>query len=84
MRGLILSNSYLPVLGGLQTVTHLLAKYLLARGHEVLEELPPRVVAATLVLEDRRFWSHPGIDPVAMTRALWQNFRGGRRVSGAS
>jgi len=53
-------------------------------GYWPLEELPPRVVAATLVLEDRRFWSHPGIDPVAMTRALWQNLRGGRRVSGAS
>ena len=53
-------------------------------GYWPLEELPPRVVAATLVLEDRRFWSHPGIDPFAMTRALWQNVRGGRRVSGAS
>jgi penicillin-binding protein 1C len=53
-------------------------------GYWPLEELPPRVVAATLVLEDRRFWSHPGIDPLAMTRALWQNLRGGRRVSGAS
>jgi len=53
-------------------------------GYWPLEELPPRVVAATLVPEDRRFWSHPGIDAVAMTRALWQNVRGGQRVSGAS
>lgn len=30
---------------------------------------PPVVVRATLALEDRRFWSHPGIDPVAILRA---------------
>ena len=44
---------------------------------------PPRVVAATLALEDRRFWQHPGVDPVAVTRAIWQHLRGGRG-SGAS
>jgi penicillin-binding protein 1C len=53
-------------------------------GYWSLEELPPRVVAATLALEDRRFWSHPGVDVVAMGRALWQNLRNGRRISGAS
>ncbi len=44
---------------------------------------PPRIVAATLALEDRRFWSHPGIDPAAVLRALWQHVRGGHG-SGAS
>ena len=44
---------------------------------------PPRIVAATLALEDRRFWSHPGIDPVAVLRAAWQHLRGGHG-SGAS
>jgi penicillin-binding protein 1C len=48
------------------------------------DELPPRVVAATLALEDRRFWSHPGVDPKAVARAVSQNFRSGRRISGAS
>ena len=32
-------------------------------------DLPPAVIAATLALEDRRFWSHPGIDPLAILRA---------------
>jgi penicillin-binding protein 1C len=45
---------------------------------------PPRVVAAITAIEDRRFWSHPGVDPVAIARALWQNLRAGRRISGAS
>lgn len=44
---------------------------------------PPHVVAATLALEDRRFWRHPGVDPVAIARAAWQHLRGGRG-SGAS
>ena len=43
---------------------------------------PPRVVAATLALEDRRFWSHPGVDPVAVVRAAWSHLHGGG--SGAS
>ena len=30
----------------------------------------PRIVAATLALEDRRFWSHPGVDPAAVLRAI--------------
>ena len=33
------------------------------------ETLPPVLVAATIAAEDRRFWQHPGIDPVAMLRA---------------
>ena len=45
-------------------------------------EPPPRVVAATLALEDRRFWSHPGVDPAAVLRAAWQHLHGG--ASGAS
>jgi len=45
---------------------------------------PERVVRATLALEDRRFWSHPGVDPRAVLRAVWQRVRGGSHRSGAS
>jgi hypothetical protein len=34
MRVLILPNSYPPVLGGLQTVAHTLARHLLQAGHQ--------------------------------------------------
>ncbi len=44
---------------------------------------PARVVRATLALEDRRFWLHPGVDPLAVLRAIWQHIRGGH-ASGAS
>src|SRR5260221_8349280 len=53
-------------------------------GYWEIGALPPRVVAATVSLEDRRFWRHPGVDPVALARALWQNLTSGSRVSGAS
>ncbi|HYL06250.1 MAG TPA: transglycosylase domain-containing protein [Thermoanaerobaculia bacterium] len=53
-------------------------------GYWPVAELPPRVVAATLALEDRRFGSHPGVDPLAVARAALQNLRTRGRVSGAS
>ena len=46
--------------------------------------LPPVLVAATLAAEDRRFWSHHGVDPIAIARALRQNLVEGRVVEGGS
>jgi penicillin-binding protein 1C len=43
-----------------------------------------RIVGAILALEDRRFWQHPGVDPLAVLRAAGQDLVRGRRVSGAS
>jgi penicillin-binding protein 1C len=34
-----------------------------------LDAVAPIAVAATISAEDRRFWSHPGIDPLALARA---------------
>ena len=53
-------------------------------GYWQVDQAPPRIVAATLALEDRHFWSHPGIDPGAVLRAAWQDMIGLRRRSGAS
>ena len=53
-------------------------------GYWPVNPLPRRVVAATLALEDRRFWSHPGVDPIAVLRAGWQDITRPRRRSGAS
>ena len=52
-------------------------------GYWPLERPPDRVMRATLALEDRRFFEHPGVDPLAILRAAWGNLRGERR-SGAS
>ncbi len=53
-------------------------------GYWPVKKLPPRVVAAALALEDHRFMDHPGVDPLALFRALYQNATRGRRISGAS
>ncbi|MEZ4639349.1 MAG: transglycosylase domain-containing protein [Caldilineaceae bacterium] len=46
---------------------------------------PDFCVEATIATEDSRFFLHPGVDPVAIARAFWQNFRaGGDIVSGGS
>lgn len=49
-----------------------------------MDRIPPRVRLAFLAAEDKRFWYHPGFDPIAMVRAAVTNLRRGRIVSGAS
>jgi penicillin-binding protein 1C len=49
-----------------------------------LGEVDPQLLQAFLALEDRRFYRHPGVDGRAAVRALLQNVRAGRVVSGAS
>jgi penicillin-binding protein 1C len=46
-----------------------------------LESVAPLMRQATVSAEDRRFWQHPGVDPLAIARALTQL---GSRPSGAS
>ena len=53
-------------------------------GFWTLDEIPPRVAAATVAVEDRRFRHHPGVDPVAIARAVAQNVSNAERISGAS
>ncbi|GAK59188.1 membrane carboxypeptidase [Candidatus Vecturithrix granuli] len=48
------------------------------------DELPESVVRAIVATEDKRFFSHIGVDVLALGRALWQNVRSGHVVSGAS
>jgi penicillin-binding protein 1C len=49
-----------------------------------LKEVSPLLLKATLASEDRAFFSHSGIDPLAIVRALFQNLRARHTVSGAS
>lgn len=53
-------------------------------GYWKLEAVPKRIAAATLAVEDRRFSVHPGVDPLAVLRASYQNAIHLKRVSGAS
>lgn len=49
-----------------------------------LEEIDPRFAAMLIAYEDKRFWRHRGVDPLALMRALWQLVTHGRVVSGGS
>lgn len=48
------------------------------------DTLPPALVAATVAAEDHRFWSHPGVDPIAITRAIKVNLAERAVVEGGS
>ncbi|MEO5726642.1 MAG: biosynthetic peptidoglycan transglycosylase, partial [Byssovorax sp.] len=49
-----------------------------------LDAAGDRLARAVVAAEDRRFYSHPGVDPVAMLRAVGQALVQRRIVSGAS
>jgi penicillin-binding protein 1C len=48
------------------------------------DAIPPVLAAATVAAEDHRYWSHPGVDPIGIARALWRNARARRVVEGGS
>lgn len=48
------------------------------------QQVSPYYLEALLTYEDRWFYSHPGVNPLALVHASWQNLRGARVVSGGS
>lgn len=47
-------------------------------------QVSPFYIEALLTYEDRWFYSHPGVNPLALARATWQNLSDARVVSGGS
>ncbi|AYJ86548.1 penicillin-binding protein [Sphingomonas paeninsulae] len=47
-------------------------------------ELPATVKQAFIAIEDRRFYTHWGVDPRGMLRAAWNNARGGGTQGGST
>jgi penicillin-binding protein 1C len=48
------------------------------------DQVDPRFLQMLIAYEDRRFYWHAGVDPLAVVRAVWQWARTGSIVSGAS
>ena len=48
------------------------------------DDFPPHLVEAVIAIEDRRFFSHFGLDPRGLLRALAVNIRQGRLAQGGS
>lgn len=48
------------------------------------DSVPEKFATCIVTFEDKRFWHHPGVDPLAIARALRLNTRQGEVRSGAS
>lgn len=55
-----------------------------AHDYIPLELLPKRVIDAVIATEDRKFWTHWGLDPAGLIRAAIVNLRSGRFAQGGS
>jgi penicillin-binding protein 1A len=49
-----------------------------------MKDLPPHVAQAFMAIEDRRFYSHWGVDPRGLARAFWSNVSGNGMTQGGS
>ena len=55
------------------------------RGQWVsLDRVSGSLLKATIAVEDKRFWNHPGVDPLAIARAVVVDIRAGSFRSGGS
>ena len=48
------------------------------------DQIPPSMRSAMIAIEDRRFRSHPGVDPIGLVRAVGSAVVGGHRVRATS
>ena len=63
---------------------HVLAKRGIRHAKTSLDALPQSLIDAVISTEDRRFYSHWGLDPQGLGRAIWNNISKGRLREGGS
>jgi len=67
---------------------HLLYEILAETGGRntvlAIENFPQCMKDATIAVEDKYFYSNPGVDITGILRALWINIRGGETIAGGS
>ena len=54
------------------------------REKVVLSELDPDLIRTLIAYEDQRYWTHHGVDPLALGRAVFDYIKSGKISSGAS
>ena len=67
-----------------ELLTSIMGEQLENRSPVTLDAVPPHLIDAVIVAEDVRFFTHPGVDPVGIGRALWRNIRSGGASEGGS
>lgn len=48
------------------------------------ERIPQNMIDAMIAVEDRRFYMHPGVDPIGIVRSAWVRLQRGRWAQGGS
>lgn len=56
----------------------------LTGDYVTVDDLPRHLIDAVLAIEDRRFYGHPGVDPIGIGRAAWSNLTSGGSLQGGS
>lgn len=49
-----------------------------------IEDTPPQLINALIAIEDRKFYSHFGVNPLGIARAMLRNISAGKVVQGGS
>jgi len=75
MRGLSTKRSYATLTLEPELLTYLFDETREKKRVVHYEEYPDHLIKAVLAIEDRRFFSHPGLDPLALVAAIIRNAR---------
>ncbi len=84
MRGLTSKKRYQQQTLEPQLITYFFDQSREKRRLVRYEELPDHLVKAVLAIEDRRFFSHPGLDPFRIVGAAVKNIRAESFIQGGS
>jgi penicillin-binding protein 1B len=84
MRGVASKRAYATITLEPELITYLFDESREKRRLVRYEELPDHLVKAVLAIEDRRFFSHPGLDPFRIVGAAVRNWEAESYIQGGS
>jgi len=84
LRGLTTKRPYATVTLEPELITYLFDDSREKKRIVKYEDLPDQFVKAVLAIEDRRFFSHPGLDPIRIVAAAVRNARAESYIQGGS
>ena len=84
MRGLRTKKPYARQVLEPALITYLIDESREKRRFVSYQELPDHLIKAVLAIEDRRFFSHPGLDPFRIVGAAIKNIRAESYIQGGS